>query len=164
MRVGQQQADALGGRDRADAGEVGAPAVDRREVELEVAECRITPCGVCSAMAWACGTEWVTGMNSTSNGPIIRRSPSLDGDQLGAAEQPGFLDAVAGQAERDRRAVDREAQLAQQVLQRADVVLVAVGGDDADDAVGVLAQPGEVGQHEVDAVHVGDRGTSARSR
>ncbi len=38
--------------------------------------CRMTPCGVCTAMAWAWGTEWVTGMNSTSNGPIIRRSPS----------------------------------------------------------------------------------------
>ena len=35
--VGQQQADALVGCDRADAGEVGAAAVDRREVELEVA-------------------------------------------------------------------------------------------------------------------------------
>ena len=36
-RVGQQQADAFVGRDRADAGQVGATAVDRREVELEVA-------------------------------------------------------------------------------------------------------------------------------
>ena len=35
--VGHQQPDALGGGDGADAGEVGEPAVDRREVELEVA-------------------------------------------------------------------------------------------------------------------------------
>ena len=39
-------------------------------------ECRITPCGVWNAVAKPCGTEWVTGMNSTSNGPILRRSPS----------------------------------------------------------------------------------------
>ena len=30
-------------------------------------------------MAKAWGTEWVTGMNSTSNGPIWRRSPSATG-------------------------------------------------------------------------------------
>ena len=35
------------------------------------------------------------------------------------------------------------------------MVLVAVGGDDGDDAGGVLAQVGEVGEHEVDPVHVG---------
>ena len=52
--------------------------------------------------------EWVTGMNSTSNGPICDRSPSATAMQLGAPEQAGLLDAVAGQAERERRAVDRE--------------------------------------------------------
>ena len=35
-RVGEQQADALGLRQLADAGEVGAPTVHRREVDLEV--------------------------------------------------------------------------------------------------------------------------------
>ena len=68
-------------------------------------------------------------MNSTSNGPIMRRSPSLTDDQVGLAQQPGLFDAVAGQAEGDGGAEDREAQLAQQVVQRADVVLVAVRGD-----------------------------------
>ncbi len=51
-------------------------------------------------------------------------------------EQPGLLDAVAGQAERQRGAVDRQRIVAevadavvvtQQVLDGADVVLVAVG-------------------------------------
>ena len=40
---------------------------------------RITPCGVWNAVAMPWGTEWVTGMNSTSNGPILRRSPSCTG-------------------------------------------------------------------------------------
>ena len=39
--------------------------------------CMSTPCGVWNAVAKPCGTEWVTGMNSTSNGPIWRRSPSV---------------------------------------------------------------------------------------
>ena len=34
---------------------------------LKSPECSTTPCGVCTAMAWAWGTLWVTGMNSTSN-------------------------------------------------------------------------------------------------
>ena len=71
-------------------------------------EWRMTPCDVCTAIAWACGTEWVTGMNSTSNGPIVDVSTVVDGDQLGATEQPGLLDAVAGEPERQRRAVDRQ--------------------------------------------------------
>ena len=76
---------------------------------LKSPECRITPCGVWKAMACAWGTEWVTGMNSTSNGPILRRSPSSTAISSVLPEQAGLLDAVAGQAERERRAVDREA-------------------------------------------------------
>ena len=49
-----------------------------------------------------------------------------------------------GQAERERRAVDRERHIAQQEREPADVVLVAVRGDAAVDAVRVLAQVGEV--------------------
>ena len=42
--------------------------------------CRIVPAGVRYAVAKACGTEWVTGMNSQSNGPMsMRRSPSCTG-------------------------------------------------------------------------------------
>ena len=41
--------------------------------------CMIVPAGVWYAVAKACGTECVTGMNSQSNGPIIRRSPSCTG-------------------------------------------------------------------------------------
>ncbi len=39
----------------------------------------MTPWGVWNAVAKAWGTEWVTGMNSTSHGPIRRRSPSRTG-------------------------------------------------------------------------------------
>jgi hypothetical protein len=53
------------------------------------------------------------------------------------------------------RGGDRCRRGQQEELDAADVVLVAVGGDERDDAVGVLAQVGEVGQDQVDAVHVG---------
>ncbi len=41
--------------------------------------CRMVPCSVWTAVAKPCGTEWVTGMNSQSKGPIWRRSPSATG-------------------------------------------------------------------------------------
>ena len=41
------------------------------------------------------------------------------------------------------------------------MVLVAVGDDDRLDVVGALAQVGEVGQHEVDADHLGRREAQA---
>ena len=108
-RVGQQQPDALGRGDRPDAGEVGAPAVDRGQVELEVARVQDHALRACGRRWRArAGTEWVTGMNSTSNGPIARPLAVGHRHELGAAEEPGLLDAVAGQAERQRRAVDRE--------------------------------------------------------
>ena len=75
-------------------------------------------------------------------------------DELGAAEHPGLLDAVPGEAERQRRAVDRHRDVAQQEGEPAGVVLVRVREEDALDPVGVLAQVREVGEHEVDAGHV----------
>ena len=49
------------------------------------------------------------------------------------------------------------AEVAQHPRQRAEVVLVAVRDDDRLDVVDVLAQVREVGQHEVDAHHLGRR-------
>ena len=49
------------------------------------------------------------------------------------------------------------ADLAQDVGQCPDVVLVAVGEDDRLDVLGALAQVGEVGQDQVDAEHLGSR-------
>ena len=99
-----------------------------REVELEVAGVQDRARRrVVRGRRTRAGTECVTGTNSQSNGPIRRRSPSCDRDQLGAAEHPGFLDAVAGEAERQLRAVDRHRDVAEQVREPAGVVLVARG-------------------------------------
>ena len=61
-------------------------------------------------------------------------------DHRGAVEHPGLLDAVPGQAERERRPVDRARDVAQQEGEPAGVVLVGVGEDDALDHVGVGPQ------------------------
>ena len=57
---------------------VRRPSTGWRSI-LKSPECRMIPCGVWKAVAKAWGTEWVTGMNSTSHGPMRRRSPSRTG-------------------------------------------------------------------------------------
>ena len=97
---------------------------------LKSPECRITPCGVWNAMA-----KRVRHRVGDGDELDVERADHAalavgHRDQLGAAEQAGLLDAVAGQAERQRRAVDREATArAAGNDSAADVVLVAVGGD-----------------------------------
>ena len=53
-------------------------------------------------------------------------------------------------------------ELAEEVRQRADVVLVAVGQDDRVEDVGVLGDVGEVREHEVDPEQLGARERQAR--
>ncbi len=122
------------------------------------------PWAVWTPIACACGTECVTGMNSIVNGPISTDSLSATGRMSQRPSSRGLLDAVPGQTERQLGTVDRQrlvaemtdaVVVAQQELDAADVVLVPVGRHERDDRVGVVAQVGEVGEHEVDAVHVG---------
>ncbi len=58
-----------------------------------------TPWAVWKARAKPLGTEWVTGMNSTSKGPILRRSPSRTGTSGGLLAEARLVEAVAGEAE-----------------------------------------------------------------
>ena len=154
--VGEQEADAaVAPRDLAEEREVGLAPVDGVEVELEVA-----------------GVEDRAGRREVRGGQGVRdrvghghelaveRSDAAalavgDGDELGAVEHPRFLDAAAGEAERQPRPVDRDGDVAQEVGEPAGVVLVGVREHHALDPVGVLAQVREVGQDEVDAGHVG---------
>ena len=81
-----------------------------------------------------------------------------DAPQVGAAGEIGALaEPRFDQAARQRRGVDRRVErhhLAQQIGQRADVILVAVRHHDAAHVAGPLPQIAEVGDHHVDAPHV----------
>ena len=117
-------------------------------------ECRITPCGVCRAIANAVrhrvGHRDELDVERTDLAPL-----AVDHRvERRLFDETRLLDATAGHAEGERRAVERERQVAQQVGQRADVVLVAVREHASVDAVRVVAQVGEVGQDQVDARHL----------
>ena len=132
---------------------VRRPSTGWRSI-LKSPEWRMMPCGVWKAVAKACGTEWVTGMNSTSHGPILPALAVAHRDELGPVGHAGLVHPVAGQGQGELGAVDGHREVAQQVGEAAGVVLVPVGEDDGVDPVGVLAEVGEVGQHQVDAGHV----------
>ena len=151
--VGQQQADARPRGQGADGGQVGDPPVDRREVDLEVARVQDHALGGVEGGGEAVGHRVGDGDELAVEGPN-RRAPSATGDELGAVEEAGLLDPVPGQAQGELRPEDREPQVAEQVGQATHVVLVAVGDDVIPPPVGVLPQPGEVGQDQVDAEHL----------
>ena len=76
------------------------------------------------------------------------------GDELALVEDPVLLQLQRHQAQRQTGAVDRGLDLLQHVGQRADVVLVAVGQEDAADFLLVLDEVRHVGDHQIHAVHV----------
>ena len=104
------------------------------------------------------GIECARWTSSSSNGPRLTFSPG-GSSCSGASRELVLVELGADHADRQQAAVDhrRRADLAQHVGQGADVVLVAVGEHDRLDVVGAVAQVGEVGQDEVDPVHLRGR-------
>ena len=106
--VGQEQADALRRRDGAHAGQVGAAIVDRGEVQLEVPGVEDHALRGVDRDGEGMGHRVRDGDELDVEGADVPPVAVGDHDQLGLPEEPGFLDAVAGQAQRERGAVDRE--------------------------------------------------------
>ena len=85
------------------------------------------------------GMEWQTWKNSTLKGPICTASPAWTVCRSAFGRQPvaGQLDFQ--QAAGQRGGVDRRLDFLQHVVDRADVVFVTVGDDDAAHLVAVLS-------------------------
>ena len=82
------------------------------------------------------------------------RGPRLFGENLGVIEQLVLFQLQLHQGRRQRGGVDGNVQLLQHVRHRADVVLVAMGQNQATDLLGVGPQIAHIRQHNVHAVHV----------
>ena len=80
--------------------------------------------------------------------------PRLTGDELGAVQQAVFLQLQLDESGGHAGGVDGGVDRPQHIGQRPDVVLVAVGDENAPDLVLVLDQVGDVRDNHVDAVHV----------
>jgi len=78
----------------------------------------------------------------------------LAGDDLGLVQQPVLLQLQADQAGAHPGGIDGGVQGAEDIGQRADMVLVSVGDENPPDLVLVFDQVADVGDDHVDAVHV----------
>ena len=65
---------------------------------LKSPECRITPCGVWNAVGEGVGHRVGDRDELDVERPDLAALAVRDGDELGATEQAGLLDAVAGEA------------------------------------------------------------------
>ena len=112
------------------------------------------PTGVWMPRPTPSGMLWLTSRNSSANGPSVSAFELDDLVERHLALQPVLAQLGVDQRQGQPGAVHRHVDLLEQVGQRAHVVLVAVGEDDAQHAVLVLHDVGEVGQHQIDAEHL----------
>ena len=75
----------------------------------------------------------------------------LDHAQLDAMGVALFLQLAADQAGRERRRIQRHAQVFGEIGQCADVVFMPVRQDDTDEIVQAILDEGQVGQDDIDA-------------
>ena len=100
------------------------------------------------------GMEWQTWKNSTLKGPICNGLAGLDGVQFGFAAKAVARQLDFQQAAGQRGGIDGRVHFLEQVVNRADVVFVTVGDDDAAHLVAVLGQIGHIGDDVIDPQHV----------
>ncbi len=154
--VRQQQAHAaFAPPDLAEQREADVATVDGREVDLEVTRVHDRARGREEGRR-----EAVRHRVRDRDELAVERTdaPALavvQDDELGAVEHAGLLDAPAREGERQRRPVDGHRHVLEEVRQPAGMVLVRVREERRLDPVGVVDQVREVGQHDVDAGHVG---------
>ena len=132
------------------AASVGAPMIGVGSI-FQSPVCSTVPAGVRIASALDSGIEWATLMKSIVNGPSVSRPPS--GTTLtGICGAPGSDSALGfEQGRRERRGVERHLEARPQIDQRAHMIFVAVGEDEADDVFAFLDQIADVRQDKIDA-------------
>ncbi len=98
----------------------------------------MTPSGVVMASAVASTIEWVTWMNSMLEWARARsREPGFTLMQLDVLDGV-FFQTPLDQRQRERRAVHRHVDFAQQERDRADVIFVAVRENQCPDVLAIL--------------------------
>ena len=90
-------------------------------------------------------------------GPDLETLARTDLAQVGVVEQAVFFEFVFHVGQGELRAPDRHIQLAENPGQRADVVFVAVGENDAFHPLAVFGQIGDVRDNNIDAQQFGFR-------
>ena len=153
-RVREQKADAFGCRDLPYAGQVGPPSVDRIQVQLEVAAVKHDALGRMERESKAARHRVCDRDELHLERADLAPFAIAHWYERRLLAQAGFVEPVACETEGQCRAIDPGVDVAQQIRERSDVVLVAVGENDPVDVSGALPQKAEVRQHQVDAGHL----------
>ena len=158
-RVGQEQVDAAPARLFGQTVQIGRAPVQRRLVDLEVARVQDAPVRGVDDHRHAVRDRVRHAQEPHGEWPDGRRSfPRRHHVEFTAIRHAVLFELALEQRERECRPVDGDvAQLAEQVRQGADVILVTVREHHGLDLIGALADVIEVREHEVDAEHVRGR-------
>ncbi len=129
---------------------VGAPSSGSGSI-FQSPVCRIVPSGVLIARPLGSGIEWVRVIRVDLERPEPDRARERNLGDPRLIEQALLAQLLAQQEGGERRGVEGRLQPGPQPAHGADVVLVGVGQDDAEDVLGVLLDEGRVGQDDLDA-------------
>ena len=151
--VGQQSQNALLAQ-LAEAGQVDDLCVDGGGVDLEVAgvDHGAHPGVDGEGHRVGDGVVHVDELHLELAGPDGHAG--LHGDQLGGADQTVLLELQLDEPGGEPGAVDRDIDLLENIWDGADVVLMAVGDEQAPQPGFVLDEIGHVGDDAIDAVHI----------
>jgi len=100
--VGEQQANSRSVRQRTETGQVGATTIDRREVDLEVARMQHDSLRSVKCNGVGMGHRMCHRDELDVERPDASCLAVGDRDEIRAAEQTRFFDAVTGKTQRDR--------------------------------------------------------------
>ena len=93
-------------------------------------------------------------MGSTVKQPSLSFWPGGDLHEFGLACKAELFQLIADEAAGQAGAVDGQIEFLQQIGDAADVVLMAVGDEQALDLILILHHKGEVGDNHIDAEHI----------
>ena len=133
---------------------VGGSHVDRRLVHLEIARMDHHPNG-CLDREGGGVRDAVGDVNELRfEGAQFDDVTGLHLSQVRLLDEFVLAQLVLDETERQPAAVDRRIDFGKDVGQRADMVFVAVGQEEAEDFLLALRQVGHIRQHQVDAEHL----------
>src|SRR6266581_1007378 len=133
---------------------VGRQAVRGRRGELEVARVDDPADRSFNREGDRVGDRVADGDGLNPERAELHRVPHPHLAQIGFAQDPVLPELRLDESERETRPVDGDVELPQSKWQSADVVLVPVREEDAEDLAIPLQEVRDVRQHEVDAEHV----------
>ena len=152
-RVAEQQQHPVPA-ELSEPGEVGGAAFGRVVVELEVPGVDHHPHRRLDGQRGGVRDAVADGDHLHAEGPEPEAVADPDLPEVGLAEDAVLLQLGLGQPEGQARAVDGHVEALEDEGKRADVVLVTVGEHDAQHLLAGLEEVGDVGDDEVDAVHL----------